>query len=68
MFYLILSTFITPLTLNKSRMLLSQEKFNSLLPTIKTQQFSDTFKGFTFLVEKINNEVENIFLFDKEII
>ena len=66
MFYLILSTFITPLTLNKSRMLLSQEKFNSLLPTIKTQQFSDTFKGFTFLVEKkINNEVENIFLFDK---
>ena len=47
-------------------MLLSQEKFNSLLPTIKTQQFSDTFKGFTFLVEKkINNEVENIFLFDK---
>ena len=33
-------------------MLLSQEKFNSLLPTIKTQQFSDTFKGFTFLVEK----------------
>ena len=33
---------------------------------IKTQQFSDTFKGFTFIVEKkIDNELENIFLNDK---
>ena len=51
-FYLILSTVLTPIALNKSRKLLSQEKFNSFLPTIKTQQFSDSFKGFTFLVEK----------------
>ena len=28
------------------------------MPTIKTQQFSDSFKGFTFLVEKkFNNEI-----------
>ena len=65
-FYLFFSTFITPLALNKSRLLLSNENFNSFLPTIKIQQFSDSFKGFTFLVEKkINNEMKNIFLHDK---
>ncbi len=65
-FYLILSTFLTPHALNKSRKLLSQEQFNSFLPTVKTQQFSDSFKGFTFLVEKkINNELKNIFLHDR---
>ena len=63
--YLVLSTFITPLALNKSRQLLSNDNFSSFLPTIKTQQFSDSFKGFTFLVEKIDNEIKNIFLHDK---
>ena len=64
-FYLVLSTFLTPLALNKSRQLLSQEQFNSFLPTVRTQQFSDSFKGFTFLVEKkVNNELKNIFLHD----
>ena len=47
--YLIFSTFLTPYALNKSRYLLSENNFNSFLPTIKTQQFSDSFKGFTFL-------------------
>ena len=61
-FYLIFSVFITPYTLNKSRLLLAKDSFNSLLPTIKTQQFSDSFKGFTFFVEKkINNEIEEYF-------
>ena len=64
-FYLILSTILTPITLNKSRLLLSKEQFNSLLPTVKMQQFSDAFSGFTFLVEKKSkNEVQNIFLHD----
>tara|TARA_B100001059_G_scaffold125090_1_gene125089 strand:+ start:231 stop:1352 length:1122 start_codon:yes stop_codon:yes gene_type:complete len=64
-FYLFLSTFLTPLALNKSRNLLSQDQLNSFLPTIRSQQFSDSFKGFTFIVDKkINNEVENIFLYD----
>ena len=36
------------------------------MPTIKRQQFSDTFKNFTFFVEnKKNNQIENIFLFDE---
>ena len=64
-FYIILSTFLTPIALNKSRQLLSKDQLNSFLPTIRTQQFSDSFKGFTFIVEKkINNEIKNIFLHD----
>lgn len=64
-FYLFFSTFITPLTLNKARLMLSQSQFNSFLPTVRAQQFSDSFKGFTFFVEKkINNEIQNIFLHD----
>ena len=35
------------------------------MPTIRSQQFTDSFKGFTFIVDKkINNEIENIFLHD----
>jgi len=65
-FYLILTTFITPNALNKSRNLLTYENLNSFLPTVKSQQFSDSFKGFTIIVEKkINNEIKNIFLHDK---
>ena len=65
-FYLIFSTFLTPLALNKSRVLLSKDGFNSLLPTIRIQQFSDSFQGFTFLVEKkINNEIKNVFIHDR---
>jgi lipopolysaccharide export system permease protein len=65
-FYLIFSTFLTPLALNKSRVLLSKDGFNSLLPTIRIQQFSDSFQGFTFLVEKkINDEIKNVFIHDR---
>ena len=59
-FYLIFSTLLTPLALNKSRQLLSNDNFNSFLPTIRTQQFSDSFKGFTFIVEKkVNKELKS---------
>ena len=64
-FYLFFSTLITPYGLNKSRYLLSKDGFNSILPTIRVNQFSDSFKGFTFFVEKkINNEIKNIFIHD----
>ena len=64
-FYLLFSTFLTPLALNKSRHLLSKDGFSSFLPTIRIQQFSDSFTGFTFLVEnKVNNEISNIFIHD----
>ena len=63
--YLTFSIFLTPLSLNKSRDLLNVNNFNSFLPTVKTQQFSDSFKGFTFFVEKkIDNQVRNIFIHD----
>ena len=65
-FYLIFSTFLTPFALNKSRQLLSNDTLNSFLPTIKNQSFSDSFKGFTFIVEKKRgNEIKNIFLNDR---
>lgn len=65
-FNLILSTLITPLALNKSRHLLASQNYDSFLPTIKIQQFSDSFKGFTIFVEKkFDNEIKNIFLHDK---
>ena len=54
LFYIILSAFLTPIALNKSRQLLSEDQLNSFLPTVRTQQFSDSFKGFTFIVEKKN--------------
>ncbi len=64
-FYLFFSIFLTPSALNKSRNLLSHDNLNSILPTIKNQQFSDSFKGFTFFVEKkLDNEIQNIFLHD----
>ena len=64
-FYMIFSVFLTPTALNKSRQLIGKEGFNTFLPTIRVQQFSDSFKGFTFLVEKkINNEIENVFIHD----
>lgn len=64
-FYLILSTFLTPMALNQSRQIISNDKYNSFLPTIRTQQFTDSFKGFTFFVEKkIDNKIQNVFLYD----
>ena len=65
-FYIIFSAFVTPYALNKSRNLLNKEGFNSFLPTIRVKQFSDSFTGFTFIVEeKFENEVKNIFMYDK---
>ena len=64
--YLAFSVFLTPYALNKSRQLLSNDNFNSFLPTVKAQKFNDSFQGFTFFVEeKQNNEIKNIFINDK---
>ena len=63
---LLFSIILTPYALNKSRDSLKKENFNSFLPTIRSQQFSDSFKGFTFFVEKkFKDEMQNIFIHDK---
>ena len=63
--YLILSIFITPMALNKSRILLGNENLTSFIPTIREQQFSDSFSGLTFVVdERADNQIKNIFLQD----
>tara|TARA_B100000963_G_scaffold349173_1_gene357856 strand:+ start:414 stop:1550 length:1137 start_codon:yes stop_codon:yes gene_type:complete len=63
--YLFFSTLITPYALNKSRALMTQNNFNSFLPTIRVQQFSDSFEGFTFIVEKkFKNNIEKVFIHD----
>ena len=65
--YLIFSIFLTPYALKKSRYLLSKDNLNSFLPTIRSNQFSDSFKGFTYIVEKkFNNEIKNVFYMIKE--
>ena len=41
------------------------QNINSFLPTIRIQEFSDSFTGFTFIVDKkFDNQIENIFLQD----
>ena len=63
--YLLFSTIIAPYALNKSRSLLSKDGFSSFLPTIRIQGFNDSFRGFTFFVEKkIDNEIKNVFIYD----
>ena len=63
--YLIFSIFLTPMALNKSRILLGDEKLTSFVPTVREQQFSDSFNGLTFIVDqKSGNQVKNIFLQD----
>ena len=64
-FYLIFSVFLTPTMMNKSRQLLAKDEFNSILPTLKTNEFNSSFKNLIFFVEKkIDNKVQNIFLQD----
>ncbi len=63
---LLLSSIIAPYTLHKSRLLLSEDPIKSISPALRIQEFSDTFKGLTFLVSKKKvNEVQNIFLHDE---
>jgi lipopolysaccharide export LptBFGC system permease protein LptF len=64
-FYLIFSIFLTPAMMNKSRQLLAKDEFNSILPTLKTNEFSNSFKNLIFFVEKkFENKIENIFVQD----
>ena len=64
-FHLFFSIILAPAALNKSRHLLSNQNFTSLLPTFKIQKFTDAFEGLTFIVDnKFENKISNIFLHD----
>ena len=63
---LVLALFLNPFLLNKSRYLLSNTQNLQINSILKTNDFSDTFKGVTFFIDnkKNNNELENIFIKD----
>ena len=63
---LTLSTIVNPYLLNKSRSLLKDSKDLNISSVLRSNDFSDTFKGITFYVERknSNNELINIFIKD----
>ena len=63
---LILSLYVNPFLLNKSRSLLSSGETPEIYTILKSNDFSDTFKGVTFYVgEKNDDELKNIFIKDQ---
>ena len=66
-FHLLFSAFLTPLALNKSRLIIGKDGLSSFLPTLRVQQFNDAFRGFTFFVEKrTEDKIEKVFIHDKK--
>jgi len=63
---LILGLIVNPLTLNKSRALLRETETKQINSILKSNDFSDTFRGVTFYIDKknSNNELVNIFIKD----
>ena len=61
-----LSFFVNPFLLNKSRSLLSNTETLDVNALLKSNDFSDSFKGLTFYIDEktINNELINIFIKD----
>ena len=67
LFQLLMSTFITPETLNISRKLLKNSELQFVSSLLKEKQFNDTLKGLTIFVDKKNDDgtYENIFIRDE---
>jgi lipopolysaccharide export system permease protein len=65
-FQLLLSLFINPYLLNKSRSMLSDTGTLEFSTVLRSNEFSDAFKGLTFYIGKKseNNELQNIFIKD----
>ena len=64
---IILALIVNPFTLNKSRALLRESQVTQINATLRSNDFSDSFKGITFFIEKKNtsNELINVFIKDK---
>ena len=66
LFQIILSLFINPYSLNKSRSLLRETNITQINSILKTNDFSDSFKGVTFYIDEKekNGDLVNIFIKD----
>ena len=66
LFQLVLSLYINPFLLYKSRSLLSDTQSLQINTILKSNDFSDSLEGITFYIDKknINNELINIFIKD----
>ena len=66
LFQLVLYTLVNPFLLNKSRFILSTTETSQINTVLKSNDFSDSYRGITFFVEKknSNNELINIFIKD----
>ena len=66
LFQLILSLLVNPYLLGSSRFLLNNQKGSQINSILKSNEFSDSFKGITFHVDKKENtnELTNIFIKD----
>ena len=66
LFQLVLSLYINPHLLYKSRSLLSDTQSLQINTILKSNDFSDSLEGITFYIDKknINNELINIFIKD----
>ena len=66
LFQLLLSSFINPFFLNKSRHMLSETQSLQINSVLKSNDFSDSFKSITFFIEKKdeNEQLINIFIKD----
>ena len=66
LFQLTLSLLVNPFLLNKSRSLLSDTGSLQINTVLKSNDFSDAFKGMTFYIDKknANNELLNVFIKD----
>jgi len=67
LFQIILSLIINPFSLNKSRALLRETQATQMNSILKVNDFSDSFKGVTFYIDKKNSNDELINLFIKDI-
>ena len=67
LFQLVMSTIITPKTLNISRSILKNSELQFVSSLLKERKFNDTVKGLTFFINKKNLDgvYENIFIRDE---
>jgi len=65
-FQIILGLIINPLTLNKSRALLRETQTKQINSVLKSNDFSDNFKGVTFYINEKNSQNEFIDIFIKD--